>query len=157
MKDDNDWYEERRRERKRQGIGNSSLGIEMLRQSDSAFWLVLGGMAVHKAASMTANTIFKKEEVGEKGATLGVTTEAKAEGKAEAKAEVVTVEKDGEEKAAARMAAPDDGDGVTAYSGEEMPPEIAATMSRQKKELAELYEMARKAAVTVKKMTVDKG
>jgi hypothetical protein len=156
MKDDNDWYEERRQERKRQGVDSSSLGIEMLRQSDSAFWLVLGGMAVHKAASMTANAIFKKDEVGEKEATLGVTVEAKAEGKAEV-VTAATDEKDAEGKAAARMMAPDDGDDVTAYSGEEMPPEIAATMSRQKKELAELYEMARKAAVTVKKMTVDKG
>ncbi len=128
MKDDNGWYEERERERKRRGTDSDSLGVEMLRQSDSAFWLVLGGMAVQKAASVTAGTIFKKEE------TPGQSKDTKAD----------------------RMLPADDTSTI-AYSVDEMPPEIAATMSRQKKELTELYEMAQKAAATVTKIGVNKG
>lgn len=61
--EDDDWQHERQRrtEDENRKHVTGSLGSAMLRYSDSAFWLVLGGMAVHTAISLTKEHLNKNK------------------------------------------------------------------------------------------------
>ncbi len=61
--EDEDWQRERQRrtEDANRNHITGSLGSAMLRYSESAFWLVLGGMAVHTAISLTKEHMNKNK------------------------------------------------------------------------------------------------